>query len=109
MDLGGMGLRDHRADPRALVQRITEGHLSGDVEQPLHQRIAEALLNEKPASRDAALAGIVVDAIGDAVGGRVQGPHRQKRSAAPTTQFQADALDAAGGDLAEFVPTLTEP
>ena len=96
MHFGGMGFRDHGADFGALVQRIAESDLAGNIEQTVQQRIADALLHQKPAAGNAALAGIVVDAVGDAVGCCLQIRIGEDDLRTLAAEFQADALDAVG-------------
>ena len=102
MHLGRVGLRDHRADFGAFVERIAKGDFAGNVEQTIQQCVADAFLDQQPAAGNAALAGIVVDAIGDAVGGSLQIGIGENDLRTLAAQFEPDALDAAGGDLAKL-------
>jgi hypothetical protein len=97
-----MRFRDHRTDPGALVQRIAEGHLARNIEQTLHQGITDTFLDQEPAAGNAALSGIVIDAIGYAIGCRLKIRIGKDDLRALAAEFQADALDAARCDLAKL-------
>ena len=102
MHLGRVGFRDHRTNFGAFVQRIAKGDFAGNVEQTLQQRVADAFLYKEPAPRNAALAGVVVDAVGDAVGSSLQIGVGENDLRTLAAKFEPHAFNAAGGNLAKF-------
>ena len=109
IDLLEVLARDHGADTGFFVQRIAERDFARDIEDAIEQFVADVLVHDQAGTGNAALAGIVIDAIGDAVGGGLQIRIGKDDLRTLATQLQPDALDLAGGDLGQFGADADRP